>query len=111
LKTRFYFISILFSLAGVSQEQDSVFVSEQFNLQEVTIIGNRLQGNADIAPLATTQLDSALISQPVQQLSIKEQLLQVPGLYIQNANNFAQDARISIRGFGANAAFGIRGIK
>ncbi|MEM7298193.1 MAG: TonB-dependent receptor, partial [Bacteroidota bacterium] len=30
---------------------------------------------------------------------------------VQNAYNFAQDARISIRGFGATAAFGIRGIK
>ena len=28
-----------------------------------------------------------------------------------NNNNFAQDARISIRGFGARANFGIRGIK
>ncbi len=46
-----------------------------------------------------------------QNLSIKEYLQTVPGVYVQNANNFAQDARISIRGFGATAAFGIRGIK
>jgi iron complex outermembrane receptor protein len=35
----------------------------------------------------------------------------VPGLFIQNANNYAQDLRISLRGFGARSAFGIRGVK
>ena len=35
----------------------------------------------------------------------------MPSLFIQNANNFAQDLRISLRGFGARSAFGIRGIK
>ena len=32
-------------------------------------------------------------------------------MFTLNANNFAQDLRISIRGFGARSAFGIRGIK
>ncbi len=35
----------------------------------------------------------------------------VPGLFMQNRYNFAQDLRLSIRGFGARAQFGIRGIK
>ena len=30
---------------------------------------------------------------------------------MQNRYNFAQDLRVSIRGFGARSAFGIRGIK
>ena len=46
-----------------------------------------------------------------QQLSLQEYLVAVPGLFTQNANNYAQDLRISLRGFGARAAFGIRGIK
>lgn len=46
-----------------------------------------------------------------QQLSLQEYVQQVPGLYTQNANNFAQDLRISIRGFGARSSFGIRGVK
>jgi iron complex outermembrane receptor protein len=32
-------------------------------------------------------------------------------VFVQNRYNFAQDLRISIRGFGARAAFGVRGIK
>ncbi|HEX2140439.1 MAG TPA: TonB-dependent receptor, partial [Woeseiaceae bacterium] len=35
----------------------------------------------------------------------------VPGLYIQNRYNFSQDLSISLRGFGARASFGIRGIR
>ena len=34
-----------------------------------------------------------------------------PGLFTSSSNNFSQDLRISIRGFGARSAFGIRGIK
>ena len=36
---------------------------------------------------------------------------QIPGLFILNQFNHAQDLRISIRGFGSRAAFGIRGVK
>ena len=46
-----------------------------------------------------------------QQLSFSEYLSDVPGLFTLNTHNFSQDLRISIRGFGARSAFGIRGIK
>ncbi len=38
-------------------------------------------------------------------------LQNVPGVFISNESNMAQDVRISVRGFGARSAFGIRGIK
>lgn len=34
-----------------------------------------------------------------------------PGVFFQNPSNFAQDLRISIRGFGARSPFGVRGIQ
>jgi len=34
-----------------------------------------------------------------------------PGVLVQNRNNFAQNPRVSIRGFGARAPFGIRGVR
>ncbi len=46
-----------------------------------------------------------------QQTSLQEFVQQAPGVFTQNATNFAQDLRISIRGFGARSSFGIRGIK
>lgn len=44
-------------------------------------------------------------------LGLDESLQGVPGLLLQNRYNFAQDLRISMRGFGARSAFGIRGIR
>lgn len=44
-------------------------------------------------------------------LTLDEGLETVPGLFIQNRRNFAQGVRISSRGFGARAAFGIRGLR
>ncbi|MEM9058567.1 MAG: TonB-dependent receptor plug domain-containing protein, partial [Pseudomonadota bacterium] len=46
-----------------------------------------------------------------QQLGLDESLAFVPGLFMQDRYNFAQDLRIAIRGFGARSSFGIRGIK
>jgi len=45
------------------------------------------------------------------QLTLDESLVRVPGVFMQNRQNFSQALRISIRGFGARGNFGIRGIK
>ncbi|HEY3134350.1 MAG TPA: TonB-dependent receptor plug domain-containing protein, partial [Gemmatimonadaceae bacterium] len=51
-------------------------------------------------------------SRPGQRhLSLDETLWLIPGLTVSNRNNPAQDPRISIRGFGARSAFGVRGIR
>ena len=43
--------------------------------------------------------------------TLNKSLYFVPGLTVMNDNNFAQDARISIRGVGLRSSFGVRGIK
>lgn len=43
--------------------------------------------------------------------SLDEALWLIPGLTVSNRNNPSQDPRISIRGFGARSAFGVRGIR
>ncbi len=51
-------------------------------------------------------------SRPGQRhLSLDETLLLIPGVTVSNRNNPSQDPRISIRGFGARSAFGVRGIR
>lgn len=44
-------------------------------------------------------------------VNLSETLTRVPGLVINNRNNFAQDLQISIRGFGARATSGVRGVR
>ncbi len=44
-------------------------------------------------------------------VNVSEVLSRVPGLVAQNRQNYAQDLQISSRGFGARAAFGVRGVR
>jgi iron complex outermembrane receptor protein len=45
------------------------------------------------------------------QVNLSESLGQVPGIVVLNRQNYAQDLQVSSRGFGARAAFGVRGIR
>jgi len=53
--------------------------------------------------------DTIQNGQPMVNLS--EPLARVPGIVALNRQNYAQDLQISSRGFGARAAFGVRGIR
>jgi iron complex outermembrane receptor protein len=61
-------------------------------------------------PAAVTVLDADEIARGRPLISLAELLAEVPGLFVQNAGNYAQDARLALRGFGARSAFGIRGV-
>jgi iron complex outermembrane recepter protein len=52
---------------------------------------------------------NALIGEPG--LALDEALERIPGLYPQSTYNLNQGLRLSIRGFGSRAAFGVRGIR
>ena len=60
---------------------------------------------------AVSVVDEQDIQLGRQQFALDESLNRVPGMFSQNRYNFAQDLRISLRGFGARANFGIRGIR
>ena len=80
-------------------------------LQTVEIAAARWAITDVKAPMAVAFLDKNRLQTGSQQLSLHEVLAMVPGVFALNPDNFAQDLRISIRGFGARAAFGIRGIR
>jgi iron complex outermembrane recepter protein len=80
-------------------------------LDAVEISATRMTLTDIKAPLAVTVLDKKRLQTATQQLSPYEVLSAVPGVFAMNPDNFTQDLRISIRGFGARAAFGIRGIR
>lgn len=45
------------------------------------------------------------------QVNLSESLGRIPGIVVQNRQNYAQDLQISSRGFGARSTFGVRGIR
>jgi len=61
-------------------------------------------------PAAVTVIEGDELARGRLPANLAEALRTVPGLFVQNAGNFSQDARIALRGFGAQSAFGIRGV-
>jgi iron complex outermembrane receptor protein len=80
-------------------------------LHPTTVRSHRIPEDLVEVPAAVGVVDGAEARLVRQQLALDEALHRVPGLFVQNRNNFAQDLRISTRGFGARSSFGIRGVK
>ncbi|NJK88070.1 MAG: Plug domain-containing protein, partial [Myxococcales bacterium] len=77
----------------------------------LVVVGSRLPPDLEGTPYATTTLEQDELHGGRPTLSIGEALSQVPGVFTFGRNNFAQDTRIAIRGFGARSPFGVRGIR
>lgn len=80
-------------------------------LEEIVVTATRIPTDLVDLPFAVGSVGRDQIQRARQQLGLDEALVAVPGLFFQNRYNFAQDLRIAIRGFGARANFGIRGIR
>lgn len=98
-------LGLAVSLAVSSQ------VQAQSPLDEIVVYGTRTEQSVGEIPQAISLVEMNDIQMGRQELSLDESLNRVPGLFMQNRYNFAQDLSVSIRGFGARASFGIRGIK
>lgn len=62
-------------------------------------------------PASVDLIDGELMRMDQMQVNLSESLDRVPGLLIQNRQNYAQDLQVSIRGFGSRSTFGVRGIR
>jgi len=80
-------------------------------LEEVVISASRAQIRSFDAPAAVQLIDRQAIEGGGPQINLSESLVRAPGLTILERQNYAQDLQISIRGFGARSAFGVRGIR
>ena len=78
---------------------------------EVTVQSGRLAQKQFDAPASLRVINGEAIRNAGTQVNLSEALAQTPGVVALNRNNYAQDVQISIRGFGARSAFGLRGIR
>lgn len=101
-------ISLCFISHELSSQTDTLLTD---TVDELLISATRIPSNLNTSPASVTLIKDDELIKIKQQLSLQEYTRSVPGLFTLNANNLAQDLRISIRGFGSRAAFGIRGIK
>jgi iron complex outermembrane receptor protein len=80
-------------------------------LTGITVTGARAEGTPFEAPASVDVVDGASLREGRAQADLSEGLGAVPGLLLQNRHNLAQDMSLSLRGFGARSAFGIRGVR
>ncbi len=62
-------------------------------------------------PAAVSVVSGDDMRHAAPRVNLSENLTSVPGLQIQNRQNYAQDLQISVRGFGSRSTFGLRGIR
>ena len=62
-------------------------------------------------PAAVSVVTGDDLRHAAPQINLSENLGSVPGLQIQNRQNYAQDLQLSIRGFGSRSTYGVRGIR
>jgi iron complex outermembrane recepter protein len=80
-------------------------------LREVVITATRLEVDPFDVPAAISSVSGDQLRNDALGVNLSDDMASVPGLLARNRNNYAQDQQISIRGIGANSAFGIRGVR
>lgn len=101
-------------LAGLAAAAAPAFADtggDTAGLTTITITAPGLSRDLLRTPAAVSVVDGRDLHDGRQALALDEALNRVPGILFQNRYNHAQNLRVSIRGFGARAPFGVRGIR
>jgi len=104
-------VFLLFLSAIFLSAKDSPSADEEIVLPAYTVNAVRAERSLESLPSSISVVDQTTIQEGTLQITLDEPLQNIPGVFILNPFNFAQDTRIAIRGFGARADFGIRGIR
>ena len=80
-------------------------------LAPVVVTGSGSWRERWLSPGSVDVVDGDELRAGQLQINLSEGLGRVPGLVVRNRNNYAQDLQISVRGFGARAPFGVRGVR
>ena len=101
-------LSIAAALAPVAYGAD---IDTAMLLDPVVVTGSRIGHSSFDLPAAIDVVSGERITEGQARVNASEALVAVPGLVVQNRQNYAQDLQISSRGFGARSAFGVRGVR
>lgn len=98
--------------AAVSlQSASAAAQSAPESMAPIVVTGPRTESRAFDLPMSVDSVQRSDIQDGKARVNISEDLNRVPGTFVQNRENFAQELQITIRGFGARSQFGTRGIK
>src|ERR1041384_5677876 len=88
-----------------------VALADDADVSEVVVTATRLETSLFNVPAAISRVSADQLREDALGINLADDVATVPGLLARNRNNYAQDQQISIRGIGANSAFGIRGVR
>ncbi len=80
-------------------------------LPEITVHSTLGGTTLEQTPASVTVIDAEQMRDRQLQVNLSESLSGVPGLQINNRQNYAQDLQLSVRGYGARSTFGLRGVR
>jgi iron complex outermembrane recepter protein len=106
--------SLVFALGTSGLTPVLFFVATAVSAQtteSVVVTATRVPHAGFDVPAAIDAVDARVIREDNAQVNLSEVLNRVPGIVVQNRQNYAQDLQISSRGFGARSTFGVRGIR
>jgi len=111
-----YLIPLLVSGVAAAQEPSrpdsaSQDTSQAAHLPEINVTVTRTEEPLSRVPYAVGVLNRGDLRRGRQTIGLDEALNDLPGVVVANRYNFSLDQRISIRGFGSRANFGVRGVK
>jgi len=108
MRRRAALCALVFVAAGAAaQDENDTGASEPLT---ITITAPATAEAWRDTPASVTVVESdELAGDP--NLVLDQALERVPGVFAQNRYNYAQGLRLSIRGFGARASFGVRGVR
>lgn len=79
--------------------------------ETIVVTATRLPQAGYDVPAAIDSVDARVIREDNAQVNLSETLNRIPGIVVQNRQNYAQDLQISSRGFGSRSTFGVRGVR
>jgi len=82
-----------------------------FDEEGVVVSATRSERKSFDVPMSIDVIDAGTLRDGQPKVNLSEALGRVPGMLVQNRNNYAQDLQLSIRGFGTRSTFGIRGVR
>ncbi|WP_292987780.1 TonB-dependent receptor domain-containing protein [Nitrosomonas sp.] len=109
----FYILTSTFLLVSfaLAQEPELADSTKSVILNPINITATRSERQSKEIPNAITTIGRYPQQNYQPGVTLDEFARSTPGVFFQNQANFSQDLRISIRGFGARSAFGVRGIQ
>ncbi len=102
IEVRFWLLLLGSSICANSTAQTS---------DAITVTGTRVERPSMEVPASIDRVEAEDIRFARPMINLSESLGRVPGIVVQNRQNYAQDLQITSRGFGARSTFGVRGLR